>query len=169
MSETSSFTVSLEQKRDYEFLVKFDATEITDLLLDTAPPLGRGNGPNAEQLVGAAVANCLSASLLFCLRKFKQGTGAMRAQATGQLLRNPAGRLRIGRIDVDIHLDQKADAIRHIERCLAQFEDFCVVTESVRQGIAIGVRVIDAAGAQLLATGQAAPMASSALALGEAP
>ena len=169
MSETLSFTLSLEQTRDYEFVVKFDVPEVADLLLDAAPPLGRGSGPNAEQLVGAALANCLSASLLFCLRKFKQGAGTMRAQVTGQLARNPAGRLRIGRFDVDIHLDQKAEAIRHIERCLEQFEDFCVVTESVRQGIPVGVRVIDADGAQLFATGLAAPMASSVLALGEAP
>lgn len=169
MSDALSFTLSLEQRRDYEFVVKFGRPEAADLLLDAAPPLGRGSGPDAEQLVAAAVANCLSASLLFCLRKFKQGTGAMRATVQGQLVRNPAGRLRIGRMDVDIYLDQKADAIRHIERCLAQFEDFCVVTESVRHGIPVGVRVMDAGGVQLFATGLAAPMASSALALGEAP
>ena len=33
-----------------------------------------------------------------------------------------------------------------MERCLGQFEDFCVVTQSVRQGIPVTVEVVDAAG-----------------------
>ena len=70
------------------------------------------------------------------------------AQVQGQLERNAEGRLRIGRIDVTIRLDD-ADSLKHLDRCLAQFEDFCVVTESVRQGIPVGVRVVDAQGQAL--------------------
>ena len=36
------------------------------------PPLGQGSGPSPMQLLAASVGNCLSASLLFALRKFKQ-------------------------------------------------------------------------------------------------
>jgi hypothetical protein len=32
-----------------------------------------------------------------------------------------------------------------------KFEDFCVVTESVRRGIPVGVRVVDAAGKPVFA------------------
>jgi len=32
------------------------------------------------------------------------------------------------------------------ERCLEQFEDFCIVTESVRRGIPVAVTVVDAVG-----------------------
>jgi hypothetical protein len=34
----------------------------------------------------------------------------------------------------------------HQQRCVEQFEDFCVVTQSVRAGIPVSVRVVDAAG-----------------------
>ena len=34
----------------------------------------------------------------------------------------------------------------HQQRCLEQFEDFCVVTESVRRGIPVAVTVVDAVG-----------------------
>lgn len=157
MSEPLSFKLELEQQSDYEFRVKFDWPQVNELLLDEPVPLGGSAGPNAARLIGAAVANCLSSSLLFCMRKFKQTPGTIRADVTGELTRNEKGRLRIERYDVTIRLADEAGAIQHFDRCLAQFEDFCVVTESVRHGIAVGVRVVDAAGTEVFAGGQQAP------------
>ena len=153
MSEPLSFTLQLEQERDFEFRVKFDWPDVADLLLDEPESLGRSAGPNAARLIGAAVANCLTSSLLFCMRKFKQAPGTLRAEVRGEFARNERGRMRIGRFDVAIHLTEPAGAIQHFDRCLAQFEDFCVVTESVRHGIPVGVRVVDASGAELFAGG----------------
>jgi organic hydroperoxide reductase OsmC/OhrA len=144
MSDSMTFTLELEQLEDYEFRVRFDAPDVPDLELDEPAPLGRGRGPNAARLIAAAVANCLASSLLFCMRKFRQAPGRLRAEATGTLTRNDRGRIRIGRVDVTLHLADPAASIAHFDRCLAQFEDFCVVTESVRNGIPVGVRVLDA-------------------------
>ena len=152
MSESLSFTLELEQLQDYEFRVKFDWPAVADLTLDEPEPLGRSSGPNAARLIGAAVANCLSSSLLFCMRKFKQSPGPLHAEVTGELVRNDRGRMRIGRFDVTIRLSDTAAAIGHLDRCMAQFEDFCVVTESVRHGIPVGGRVVDATGTEILAT-----------------
>jgi organic hydroperoxide reductase OsmC/OhrA len=152
MSESLTFDVELEQLSGYEFKVKFDNTKFAELLLDEPPPLGGDNGPNASRLIGAAVANCLSASLVFCLAgKFKQPLGPLKTKAHGTLIRNDKGRLRIGRLDVTITMAEAAADVQHMQRCLAQFEDFCVVTESVRHGIAVGVRVVDASGAEVFA------------------
>lgn|SRR5512146_2331040 len=154
MDESLSFKLELEQQSDYEFRVRFDWPGVAELLLDEPEPLGRSAGPNAARLIGAAVANCLSSSLLFCMRKFKQTPGPLRAEVTGELVRNERGRLRIGRYDVTIRLAEDAAAIRHFDRCLSQFEDFCVVTESVRHGIPVGVRIVDAGGTELFADKQ---------------
>ena len=70
----------------------------------------------------------------------------MRASVTGQLARNERGRVRIGGLSVRIELAEDAGALEHLERCMAQFEDFCVVTESIRHGIPVSVEVVDAAG-----------------------
>jgi hypothetical protein len=57
MDESLSFTLELEQIRDFEFRVKFDWPDVAELRLDEPVPLGRSSGPNAARLIGAAVAN----------------------------------------------------------------------------------------------------------------
>lgn len=146
-SHAQNFTLTLEQAQGYEFRVKFDWPGVPDLLLDEPEPLGAKRGPNAARLVAAAVANCLSASLYFCLHgKFKQEPGPINATVTGRLERNDRGRYRIGGIDVAISLSDDAAALKYLDRCSEQFEDFCVVTESIRNGTPVTVKIADAAG-----------------------
>ena len=150
MTDSHSFTLTLEQEEGFDFRVKFDWPGNADLLLDEPEPLGHRHGPNAARLIAAAVGNCLSASLVFCLKtKFKQNPGPLRARVTGQLARNERGRMRIGGLAVRIELAEGAEVLQHLERCMAQFEDFCVVTESIRQGIPVDVEVVDASGRTL--------------------
>lgn len=146
MPEAPTFTIALEQEQDYRFKVKFDWDGVPDLMLDSAPPLGGATGPDAERLLAAAVANCLSVSLLFCMRKFKQTPGSLRTEVTGTLARNDEGRLRVEGLAVAIRLSDPAETIRHFDRCTQQFEDFCTVTESIRHGIPVKVRVLDSDG-----------------------
>lgn len=151
MSESMSFTLHLEQERDYQFSVKFDWPGVADLLVDEPEPLGESRGPNASRLVAAAVANCLTASLLFCMRKFRQEPGKLRTEVVATLARNERGRLRIAHIDAQIHLSDPSERIAHFDRCIQQFEDFCVVTDSIRNGIPVAVRVVDGDGRQVYA------------------
>ena len=137
------FTLKLARQDGYRFSVDFDLSGVPDLQLDEPTPLGEGSGPNASRLLAAAVANCLSASLLFCLNKFKQDPHEVVAHVTGHMVRNEKGRLRVGGFDVEIRLGATVERLAH---CAEQFEDFCVVTDSVRQGIAVNVRVLDAGG-----------------------
>ncbi|GGA10038.1 OsmC family protein [Dyella caseinilytica] len=146
MSDEQLIELSLEQVEDYEFRVRFDGTAIPDLTTDEAAPLGGDAGPNPSRLLAAGVTNCLAASLLFALRKFKNAPGNLSAKAQAHLARNEHGRWRITRIGVDLQLTDAVTALEHVDRALAQFEDFCIVTESVRQGIAVDVNVRDASG-----------------------
>jgi organic hydroperoxide reductase OsmC/OhrA len=145
------FTIELAQQADYCFEARFDSAAVPMLITDEAPPLGRDAGPNPSRLLLLAVANCLSASLLFALRKFKAEPGPLRTRATASLARNEQGRLRVKQMRVEIHLGVAGAALRQLDRALAQFEDFCVVTQSVRAAIPVDVRVIDSTGAVLKA------------------
>lgn len=147
MSDEQVIELSLEQIDAYEFRVRFDGTPLEPLHTDEASPLGRDAGPNPSRLLLAAVANCLSASLLFSLRKFKNEPGKLTAHASTTLERNAKGRWRIQRMQVDMIMADAAADMQHLPRLLEQFEDFCIVTESVRQGIEVEVSVRDGEGA----------------------
>ncbi len=138
--------VHLQWTDGYRFEVQFEPSGMPALHTDLGPPLGAHQGPNPERLLAAAVANCLAASLLFTLRKFAQEPGALRARAVLHMARNQKGRLRVGGIAVDLHLGAAAAAMPRLERALAQFEDFCSVTESVRLAFPVQVQVFDGAG-----------------------
>ena len=97
-------------------------------------------------LITAGIANCLSASLLFALRKFKNNPGPITTVVTALMERNEEKRLRVGSVDVMIQVASPADSLEHLDRVLDQFEDFCVVTQSVRSGFPVSVTVLDGAG-----------------------
>jgi len=147
--ETSTFTIALAQRVDYCFEARFDNPTLPVLVTDEAPPLGADKGPNPARLLGTAVANCLAASLLFALRKFRIDMEPLRAVATVAVRRNAQKRLRIGHISVDLHLARPDSGSEPLRRVLDQFEEFCIVTQSVRAGIPVDVRVIDHDGAVL--------------------
>lgn len=146
MSETQEITLTLTQESDYVFRIAFDDTPIPELITDENAPLGTDRGPNPSRMLVAAVANCLSASLLFALRKFKNTPGTIVTRAKAQLGRSEQGRLRVQHIGVTIDLPEALADYHQAERLLQQFENFCVVTESVRAGVAVDVAVRDGTG-----------------------
>jgi organic hydroperoxide reductase OsmC/OhrA len=148
MSEAGRFTINLEQLDDYQFNVKFDLPKAADVLMDEPPPLGERAGPNASRMLAAAAANCLSASLLFCLTKTMDQVpaNALKTEATGILVRDEKKRLRVGGLEVTLRIDDQLVDSPRLKRCMDLFEDFCVVSASIRQGIPIKVTVQNSAG-----------------------
>jgi uncharacterized OsmC-like protein len=148
-ADTESIVLTITQESDYAFRVAFDDTSLAPLRVDETPPLGGGTGPDPARLLAAAIGNCLGASLLFALRKFKNAPGTIVARVRADHARNEKGRLRIGKVAVEITLPEAASEYMQIERILAQFEAFCTVTGSVRAGVPVEVTVKDGTGAVL--------------------
>ncbi len=146
MSDNASVTIT--QKGNYQFLVDFGAG-IPALQADEPAPLGAGGGPSPNQLLLAAVTNCLSASLFFALQKFKQDAGGITTTATARVGRDADKHLRVQGIDVTIRLGRPGGEIGHLDRILAQFEAFCTVTQSVRSGIPVSIAVEDGGGVRV--------------------
>lgn len=139
MSESVSVTITRQDR--YKFLIDF-GPGIAATVADEPPPIGEGTGPSPQQLLAAAVANCLSASLLFAVGKFREDPGRLTATATCDIGRNENNRLRVTAIKVAITLGVAPDTLPHLDRALAQFEDFCTVSQSVRAGIPFTVTVL---------------------------
>lgn len=126
----------------YRFTATFPDVPGADLItLDEAAPLGTGAGPTPAGLLAAAIGGCLSASLTLCLNKAHLEPDAVNTHATARMARNESGRLRIEGIDVELTPCFSTADHGRFDRCQALYEDFCIVTESVRRGIPVNVRI----------------------------
>jgi organic hydroperoxide reductase OsmC/OhrA len=141
MSEESPISFSLTLKDNYAFTVDFGDSGIPPMLIDETSPLGHDEGPNPSRLLASAIAGCLGASLLFCLRKSHVEVPAMRTDVHVTNGRNAKGRLRVKKVAVRLAPSVPVDQQQRMARCLELFEDFCVVSAAIREGIEIDVRV----------------------------
>jgi len=136
---SDSHTVTLKFKDGYQAQATFESVPgAPSLVLDEPPPLGGSAGPNAMDLLAAAIGNCLAASLLFCMQKSRAEVGGLEATVTTHSGRNEANRLRIEHVDVQLRVSGAEDAAK-LARCAGLFEDFCTVTASIRNGVTVNV------------------------------
>jgi uncharacterized OsmC-like protein len=141
-------SVRLTQAQNYQFDVDF-GPGIARLRADEPPPLGQGAGPSPVQLLGAAVGNCLAASLTFAFGKFRQQVAPLTCTVDAEVGRNAEGRLRVLGMQVTLALGVPAAGLAQLERVLGSFEAYCTVTQSVSAGFPVRVSVVDAAGVVL--------------------
>lgn len=133
--------ITMELDSRYKFLIDFNVAGAPILAVDEPPPLGEGRGPNAARLLAAAVGNCMSASALYCLRKARIDVKSMRTTVEFETRRNERGRVRVREIDVRIEPEVSDEDRPRMQRCLEIFDDYCVVTQSVRAGIKVNAEV----------------------------
>lgn len=149
ISEDNQFTIELKHLEGLEFRVRFDQKQMEEMLVGKPPSDSGGTGPNASRLLAAAAANCLSASLLYCIGKNDPPAGSLRTRATCHLNRNEKGRTRIQSIAITLEVNRELEQALRMKRCLDLYEDFSVVTASLRQGFPVDVRVVNRQGETL--------------------
>jgi uncharacterized OsmC-like protein len=140
--------VRLTQRNDYQFEARF-ADGAPPLLSDEPAPMGQSAGPSPVELLASAVGTCLSNSLLFALRKFKQQPEPLQCEVEAVVGRNAEGRMRVQTLSAKLTLGVAAASLERLDRVLDQFESYCTVTQSVRRAIPVTVSVYDALGEQL--------------------
>lgn len=130
----------LELIEGYKFRVKFDE-DLPILLVDEMKPIGDGVGPNPSRLLSTAVGHCLSSSLIYCLKKARVSIKKLDTSVAASIERNKEGYLRVTGLNVKIQLEVADEDKLKIPRCLAIFENYCTVTQSVRQAINVKVDI----------------------------
>lgn len=141
-------TVKLVQQKDFKFAIHFSET-LPPFIADEPPPLGTSSGPSPAQMLAASVANCLSDSLIFALKKFKQDPAPIETIASCNVGRNSENRLRILSINVQITLGTSAQSLENLDRVLGQFQDFCTVSSSINPHIPVQIEIFDSNGEQI--------------------
>lgn len=139
MSEFAFTKLTLIQ--GYKFKAEFDADGIPDLLVDELKPTGESSAPNPTRLLAVAVGHCISSSLLYCLAKARISVVNLETTVKTTLGRDEQGYLRVKNLDVQLHLVVDEKDKPRVSRCLAVFENYCTVTQSVRNGIAVSVNI----------------------------
>lgn len=131
----------VKRKEGYKFEISFDEWDKGTVDMDEPVPLGEGSAPNASMMLSSAVGHCLSASLLFCMGKSRAEVDDLEADVETSLVRNERGRWRIEGIKVTMKPTVKDSEREKLARCMTLFEDFCIVTASVREGIKVEVDI----------------------------
>ena len=137
-----NFAITIDWRAGYEFSIDFEQPGVSPLTVDEPAPLGAGVGPNPSRLLAAAVGNCMSASLRFCLERAHIELEDMKTTVVGTMVRNERGRLRIEKLAVQLQPTLSAENAERMTRCADMFEDFCIVGQSVRSGIDLQVAVL---------------------------
>ena len=145
MSEEIRSKASIELVKDMIFSCDMGEMKVRDCYIDeTHQKEADMWGPNPVKLLASAILGCLSASYIFCLQKKKLSLNDYKAEAEAIISRNEKGFLRVKEINVKlIPKTDNPDVIKRMEQCKKMFEQYCTVTESVREGIQVNVDIHD--------------------------
>ncbi len=150
MVREENTVVDIKLEQDMIFKVNLGSDKIKELFIDET--LGEKSqvwGPDAAQLLAMALLGCLNASFLFCLQKRNLTVDELEAQAEVSFKKIEKGYTRVDKIDVKIVPKTKNPVtLKRINQCIKKmksgnmfFEETCIITESVRQGINVNVDV----------------------------
>ena len=108
--------------------------------IDELEPNGTDLAPNPADYLLLAVGGCLASAFMFSVSKFDLNLNKMHAKVRGKYTRVNE-RLRVERVDVVLEVDPETEKdLQEIkEWCIGVFRNFCVVSESIRKGLPIGV------------------------------
>jgi uncharacterized OsmC-like protein len=131
----------LKRLNGYKFEITIDELKDSKTVMDEPAPVGTAQGPSAAMMLSSAIGHCLSSSLLFCLEKSRVKAKDLSTDVELTMERNERGRWRIGGIKVKMRPLVDTVDLEKLERCKSMFEDFCIVTASVREGVKIDVEI----------------------------
>ncbi len=143
MFEEMKTKVSLTLDQGMLFKCDFGEMKVKDCYIDEEHPEEVDMlGPNPSRMLGLAVMGCLSASFIFCLKKRKFNVDDLKAEAEITIAKNQKGFWRVKKIDVNIKpIIDDPDVKKRADQCKKMFEQYCIVTQAVREGINVEVNL----------------------------
>jgi len=143
MSEETISKVSLELEEDMIFKCNLGLPKYEDWFIDESNHNADEMwGPNPSRLLASAVLGCLSASFIFCLQKRNLKLDDFKAEAEILIERNEKKLLRVKEINVSLNPETTDPIVlKRINQCKKMFEQYCTITESVRAGIDVNLKI----------------------------
>ena len=134
--------ISLKFSENLHFIAK--ARRFNDIHIDEPESFhGTDLGPSSVEYVLIGIGGCLGSSFIYCLQKKKIEIENLEIEIDGKLKHTgPKMNLRLVNVDVQlIFTPKKGKQLEIINQCIKKFFDYCVVSNSIIQGIPINVSV----------------------------
>ena len=143
MSEEFSSKVNISLEKEMIFKCDLGDIKVADCYIDESNVKEIDMlGPNPTKLLGMAILGCLSASFIFCIKKRNLTLNNLKAEGTVIISRNNKGFLRVKKIDVKINTKiNNPETLKRAKLCKKMFENYCTITQSVRNGINVNVDI----------------------------
>lgn len=132
--------VLLDYTRDLHF--KASARHFKNLNVDEPISFhGTDFGPSAVEYLLIGIGGCLGTTFIYCLQKNNIELEAFEVVVDGKLSHTgPKMRLRLVNVDVDLNFTPKeASSDVEINRCMKEFTEYCIVTNSIANGLPINI------------------------------
>lgn len=152
MVHEENTTLSIKLEKDMIFKSMFNFKKTSSIFIDETveeKPETQKLGPDAATLLGMGIVSCLSASFLFCLQKRNLTLDDLEGKVEISFHKNDKGYTRIKKINVKLIPKTKDKEVRkRIHTCMREvkdgnmfFEETCIITPSVKEGLDIIVNV----------------------------
>jgi uncharacterized OsmC-like protein len=102
---------------------------------------GTDLGPSAVEYLLIGIGGCLGTTFIYCLQKKNIEVEKFEVEVDGKLTHTgPKMFLRLVNVDVDLKFTPKeASTEVEINKCIEEFKDHCIVTNSIANGLPINV------------------------------
>jgi len=132
--------VLLDYTKDLHF--KASARNFKDFNVDEPASFhGTDLGPSAVEYLLIGIGGCLGTTFIYCLQKNNIELETFEVVVEGELSRTgPKMLLRLVNVDVDMKFTPKeASSDVEINRCMKEFTEYCIVTNSIAEGVNVNV------------------------------
>jgi uncharacterized OsmC-like protein len=136
--------VLLDYTKDLYF--KASARKFKNLNVDEPVSFhGTDLGPSAVEYLLIGIGGCLGTTFIYCLQKRNIELEMFKVVVDGKLSHTgPKMLLRLVNVDVDLEFTPKETSSNaEINRCIKEFAEYCIVTNSIANGLPINVNCIN--------------------------
>ena len=143
MSNVLKTKVGLKQEEEMIFKCDLGNLKMVNLYIDeTNTKRTEKIGPSPTKLLALSVLGCLAASFSFCLQKKNFSLSGLEGKAEVTIARNDKGFWRVKRIDVEmIPKIDTPEMRKRADQCRKFFEQYCIISESLRTGFEVSVNL----------------------------
>ena len=135
--------VLLDYTKDLHF--KASARDFKDFNVDEPTSFhGTDLGPSAVEYLLIGIGGCLGTTFIYSLQKKDIELEMLKVEVDGKLSHTgPKMLLRLVNIDVDLKFTLKEDSSDvEIARCIKEFTEYCIITNSIANGLPINVNCV---------------------------